>query len=236
VNPARQYPPRPDCTEPILVQSRFRNGCTYTESTGYPIKVLAPIMVLDLRSVVWGEDPIRQWILRNVVDSRFISEPTSDLEDTRPEYRIPQFIADLARRRTFRGIKYDSTRPSAYNNPEAAGYNLVVFDHFPAHVIEHEATIEFGEPDYDPFSLERWLLRGVGRSSHLLRSLEMLSIWSYRTALEPAESRASLEVRRADFTKSTNCTVRPRSGYCCGLRPKNRASYLRVCSLSPSLA
>jgi hypothetical protein len=55
-------------------------------------------MVLDLRSVVWGEDPIRQWILRNVVDSRFISEPTSDLEDTRPEYRIPQFIADLARR------------------------------------------------------------------------------------------------------------------------------------------
>jgi hypothetical protein len=123
------------------------------------VKLLEPIVVLDLRSVIWGDDPIRQWILRNVVDSRFISEPTSDIEDTRPEYRIPQFVSDLARRRKFRGILYDSTRPSAYNNPEAAGHNLVVFDPFPAHAIESEKVVEFGEPDYDPFSLERWPLR-----------------------------------------------------------------------------
>jgi hypothetical protein len=125
------------------------------------ITLLEPIIVLDLRSVIWGEDPIRQWILRNVVDSRFISEPTSDVQDTRPEYRVPQFIADLARRRNFRGILYDSTRPSAYNNPEAGGQNLVVFDPFPDHVVEDEATVKFGEPDYDPFSLERWPLRAV---------------------------------------------------------------------------
>jgi hypothetical protein len=125
------------------------------------VRLLEPITVLDLRSVIWGEDPIRQWILRNVVDRRFISEPTSDIEDTRPEYRIPQFIADLARRRKFRGILYDSTRPSAYNNPEAAGHNLVIFDPFPAHAVESEITVEFGEPDYDPFSLERWRLRPV---------------------------------------------------------------------------
>jgi hypothetical protein len=47
-------------------------------------KLLESMVVLDLRSVIWGEDPIRQWILRNVVDSRFISEPTAEIEDTRP--------------------------------------------------------------------------------------------------------------------------------------------------------
>jgi RES domain len=93
---------------------------------------------------------------------RFISEPTADIDDTRPEYRIPQFIADLARRSKFRGVLYDSTRPSAYNNPEAAGHNLVVFDPFPAHVVESEMIVEFGEADYDPLSgLERWPLRPV---------------------------------------------------------------------------
>jgi hypothetical protein len=135
------------------------------------VKLLEPITVLDLRSVLWGEDPTRQWILRNVVDSRFISEPTSDLEDTRPEYRIPQFIADLARRRKFRGILYDSTRPSAYNNPEAAGHNLVIFDPVPAHAVESEVVVEFGEPDYDPFSLERWPLRRVVKGA-LLKAIK----------------------------------------------------------------
>lgn len=85
------------------------------------VTLLEPIVVLDLRSVIWGEDPIRQWILRNVVDSRFISEPTSDIEDTRPEYRVPQFVADLARTRKLRGILYDSTRPSAYNTQKQWG-------------------------------------------------------------------------------------------------------------------
>jgi hypothetical protein len=123
--------------------------------------LLEPIAVLDLRSVIWGEDSIREWILRNVVDSRFIAERTSDAEDTRPEYRVPQFVADLARRRRLRGVLYDSTRPSAYNNPEAVGHNLVVFDPFPANAIEDESAVEFGEPDYDPFGLERWPLRTV---------------------------------------------------------------------------
>jgi hypothetical protein len=87
------------------------------------------------------------------------------MEDTRPEYRVPQFIADLARRRKFRGIRYDSTRPSAYDNPEAAGHNLVVFDPFPARAVEGEMVVEFGEPDDDPmFSLERWPLRPVSRT------------------------------------------------------------------------
>lgn len=121
------------------------------------ISVLEPLSVLDLRSAIWGEDPTRQWILRNVVDRRFISEPTGDNE-TRPEYRIPQFVGDLARRRGFRGILYDSTRPSAYNNPEAFGFNLVLFDPFPSHRIETQGVQMFREGEYD---LERWGLYPV---------------------------------------------------------------------------
>jgi RES domain len=128
------------------------------------IRLKEAIAVLDLRSVIWGEDPIRQWILRNVVDSRFISEPTGDIEDTRPEYRIPQFIADLARKRKFRGILYDSTRPSPHNNPEAVGHNLVVFDPMPSHCVGNQAVVKFGRfgnSDDDPFCPERWPLQAV---------------------------------------------------------------------------
>lgn len=123
------------------------------------INLTESIFVLDLRSVIWGEDPTKQWILRNVVDLRFISEPASLDEVTRPEYRIPQFVADMARQRKLRGILYDSTRPSAYNNPEAVGHNLVLFDPIPAHIVISEKVVEFGEPDNDPFGLERWPLR-----------------------------------------------------------------------------
>jgi hypothetical protein len=122
------------------------------------IQLTEAITVLDLRSVLWGTDPLRQWILRNVVDSRFISEPSADIEDSRPEYRIPQFIGDLARKSKFRGILYDSTRPSAYNNPEAAGHNLVVFDPIPAHTVAAEKVVEFAKPDDEPFGVEGWPL------------------------------------------------------------------------------
>ena len=125
------------------------------------IRLLEPIVVLDLRSLIWGEDPTRQWILRNVVDKRFISQPTSDVKDTRPEYRVPQFVADLTRRRKFRGILYDSTRPSPQNNPEAVGQNLVVFDPVPAYAIEGESAVKFHKPDYDPFGVERFVLKGL---------------------------------------------------------------------------
>jgi hypothetical protein len=120
------------------------------------------IDVLDLRSLIWGNaDPIGSGILRFVADSRFISEPTTDVDRTRSQYRIPQFVADLARKRRFNGILYDSTRPSAYNNPEAAGHNLVVFDPAPQTcVVESCSAHEFGEPDYDVMlSSETWPLQ-----------------------------------------------------------------------------
>jgi len=129
------------------------------------IGILEPIAVLDLRSVIWGEDPTGNWILRNVVDRRFLSEPTSN-DQTRPEHRVPQFVGDLARRRGFRGILYDSTRPSPFNNPEAFGYNLVLFDPFPAHNIENHAAQSFDRTDVTAADFfagtwERWRLRIV---------------------------------------------------------------------------
>jgi len=94
-------------------------------------RILETVSVLDLRFPTWGDNPTESWILREVIARRFISEPTDDRDESRPEYRVPQYIADLARRHGFQGILYDSTRPSAYNNPEAWGTNLVLFDPFP---------------------------------------------------------------------------------------------------------
>jgi hypothetical protein len=122
------------------------------------IRILEPLTLLDLRSVLWGEDPTHQWILRNVVARRFVSEPVGD-DETRPEYRVPQFVGDLARRNGFRGILYDSTRPSAYNNPEAFGYNLVLFDPFPVHTLESHAIQSFREGD----DLERYELLAASK-------------------------------------------------------------------------
>jgi len=125
------------------------------------VRILEPIVVLDLRT-------IGQWILRNAADSGLFSERASDIEDTRPEYRVPQFVADLARRGKYRGILYHSTRQSAYNNPEAVGHNLVVFDpktYLRYHLTENEAAFEFWEPDYDVMlCAERWPLRPVAIS------------------------------------------------------------------------
>jgi hypothetical protein len=39
--------------------------------------------------------------------------------------------------------------------------NLMLFELFPRYEIRPAALMEFGEPDYDIFSLERWPLRSV---------------------------------------------------------------------------
>lgn len=122
------------------------------------IELLEPLAVLDLRAAIWGNDPTGHWILRNVVDRRFVSEPTNDTDKTRPQYRVPQFIADLAHKQRFWGILYDSTRPSPQNNPEAVGHNLVVFDPTSGSCKELSySTLEFAKHlEYDPiFDLER---------------------------------------------------------------------------------
>jgi hypothetical protein len=124
-------------------------------------KILEPVPVLDLRFPLWGDNPTGSWILREVVARRFVSQPTDDLDESRPQYRVPQYIADLARRRGFRGILYDSTRPSAYNNPEAWGTNIVLFDPVPRHELRPVEVKEFGEPDHGIDSMERWTLCSI---------------------------------------------------------------------------
>jgi len=132
------------------------------------VKILDEIPVLDLRTPIHypmsDSNPTRSWILREVVARRFISEPTHELDESRPQYRIPQYVADVARRSGFRGILYDCTRPSAYNNPEAQGTNLVLFDPPPPRFEINPAEIkEFGELDLTFFSIERWPVRSTER-------------------------------------------------------------------------
>jgi hypothetical protein len=133
---------------------------------GIPLRIaevalVEPLPVLDLRMALWGENPAGHWVLRNVVDSRFVSEPTIDSDKSRPQYRVPQYVADLARKHGFRGILYDSTRPSPYNNPEAVGYNLVLFEPIPASAydVRTAVTVEFAERDYDGWCPDRWPLQ-----------------------------------------------------------------------------
>ena len=127
------------------------------------VEILEPLHVLDLSFAICGEDPSGHWILRNVVDRRFVSEPTEQGDESCPQYRIPQYVADLARKQGFDGILYDSSRPSAYNNPEAVGSNLVVFKVLPAYsyrIISQE-KFEFSEPkNYNAFlDHERWPMK-----------------------------------------------------------------------------
>jgi hypothetical protein len=125
------------------------------------IEILDAVPVLDLRLPLWGDNPTESWILGEVIARRFISERTDDSDESRPQYRVPQFIADLARRYGFRGILYDSTRPSAYNNPEAWGTNLVLFDPIPQYQLTPVEVMEFRELDDAIFSMERWPLRPI---------------------------------------------------------------------------
>jgi hypothetical protein len=125
------------------------------------VKILERVPVLDLRLPLWGNNPTESWILGEVIARRFISEPTDDFDDSRPQYRIPQYIADLARKHGFRGILYDSTRPSAYNNPEAWGTNLVLFDPIPQHELQPVELVEFRDLDQGVFSMERWPLSTI---------------------------------------------------------------------------
>lgn len=128
------------------------------------VELLDEVRVLDLRTpfpyATADSNPTRSWILREVVTRRFVSEPTHGLDESRPQYRIPQYVADVARRRGFQGILYDSTRPSAYNNPEVQGTNLVLFDPPPPRFeLRAAERMEFGEPNPDFLAVERWPVR-----------------------------------------------------------------------------
>lgn len=130
------------------------------------VEILETIDVLDLRTALWGQDPAGHWILRNVVDRRFISEPVADDDPSCPQYRVPQFVGDLARKRGFRGVLYDSSRPSAYNNPEAFGHNLVLFDPLPTNARRAPRLYTFEERTPDIHSPGLWDLLEVDEHTY----------------------------------------------------------------------
>jgi hypothetical protein len=122
------------------------------------VRILDTLPVLDLRRAFWGENPAGNWILREVVARGFVSEPTDDVDESRPQYRVPQYVADLARSHGFRALLYDSTRPSAYDNPEAFGYNLAVFEPLPQRKITHTQLMQLGESHGEGINFDRWPL------------------------------------------------------------------------------
>jgi hypothetical protein len=108
--------------------------------TASEIQILEPLAVLDLRVQLWRNESTSHWILRNVINRGLISQPIDDADESKPQYRLPQFI-DLGRENGAQGIVYNSSRPPAYNNPEAVGDNLVLFEPIPANCIGIQSSL-----------------------------------------------------------------------------------------------
>ena len=84
------------------------------------MRVLRPLKVLDIRGQAFGARNLQSRMLEALVNMGSLREPTSPDDRSCPQYRVPQFIADLARSRGLDGILYGSSC-------QDYGYNLVVF-------------------------------------------------------------------------------------------------------------
>ena len=88
------------------------------------ISITAPVRVLDLRVSILGESPIRSVLLEGLVHTGALRRPTDYDDKSLPQYRVPQYIADLVRHRGLAGIVYSSSRGLP---PEFPATNLVLF-------------------------------------------------------------------------------------------------------------
>lgn len=114
------------------------------------VEIQDPITVIDLRC--WhllGEDRLGSSLLRYAVDRGYLSEPTSEVDTGKKEYRLPQFVSDAARRAGIRGILYESTRPSPHGSKTGSDC-LVVFDPLVRIAVRSKANYEFSGPHIDP--------------------------------------------------------------------------------------
>lgn len=126
-------------------------------------QIQRPITVLDLRQLPCDEEQLGNWFLRNFVARGYVSEVREDqgLE----AYRIPQFIADLARRRGVHGILFSSTRPSPNGSP-MGGDCLALFDTSRVTKTPLTSTYQFAGPSLETsinFGDEVWPLMQVGK-------------------------------------------------------------------------
>jgi hypothetical protein len=88
------------------------------------VHIRDPIRVLDLTMQAPGQSEELPLILNGLIYSGVLSEYGDD--ESMPQYRVPQFLADLLRLHRFDGILYTRRRDSGFPNPEAWGTNLVV--------------------------------------------------------------------------------------------------------------
>jgi RES domain len=88
------------------------------------VHVRNPIKVLDLTIQAMERTPKLPLVLTGLVYSGALSDYGDDL--SKPQYRVPHFLADLLRLHGFSGALYTRRRDSGFPNPEAWGTNLVV--------------------------------------------------------------------------------------------------------------
>jgi hypothetical protein len=88
------------------------------------VHVEEPIKVIDLTIQVMGTLDGLPLLLNALVYSGALSDHGDDR--SLPQYRVPQFLADVLRRNHVDGILYTRRRDSGFPNPEAWGTNLVI--------------------------------------------------------------------------------------------------------------
>lgn len=88
------------------------------------VHIRDPIKVLNLGIQTLGQSEKLPLILNGLIYSGVLSDYGDD--ESMPQYRVPQFLADLLRLHRFDGILYTRRRDSGFPNPEASGTNLVV--------------------------------------------------------------------------------------------------------------
>ncbi len=88
------------------------------------IHIRGPMKVLNLEIQTMGNGESLPIILTGLIYTGVLSDYGDD--ESKPQYRVPQFLADLIRERMFDGILYTRRRDSGFPNYEAWGTNLVV--------------------------------------------------------------------------------------------------------------
>src|SRR5207249_10021857 len=86
--------------------------------------VQEPIRVLDLTIQIFGSIEQQPLVINSLVYSGALSDHGED--QSLPQYRVPQFLADILRHQKVDGVLYTRRRDSGFPNPEAWGTNLVI--------------------------------------------------------------------------------------------------------------
>lgn len=88
------------------------------------IQIRGAMKILNLEIQSLGKGEALPIVLTGLIYTGALSDYGDD--ESKPEYRVPQFLADLLRERMFDGILYTRSRDSGFPNDEAWGTNLVV--------------------------------------------------------------------------------------------------------------